>query len=558
MSKIYLDSGIPYSNPTAVPSFTSVVLLPFATATTTFFLLPPSTTLDITQHHSSAFRYPCRNPRPSFKNHFALKFVKIHKEDVAWNVYEEAIVKRFGYLNEDLMAELKYLMYESTMKNVDVMLLPLRGCEMVLGIQWLSTLGTIEWNFKEPVMNEAPSHGSQTELQLRVQEFKDVFAIPYALPPQRSFDHKILLKDESTMVNIRPYRYPPNQKDLIEAMVNELMETGVVRPSHIPYSSPIVLNGFLWNPEAQIAFKKLEQAMTEALVFTLPDFQAEFVIDTDASGYVTKLWTTNPMLKAIVKKLQNWQLKNSKYTWHDQQIRRKGKCVVGVDDQLRRTTVVHFHTSAIGSHSGVQATLKKIEAFFYWKGMRKTRKEIVRTCDVCQRNNVDLSVYPGLLAAEPIKLLERKIVKQQNRMGVFGLIQWCNGSEEDATWEDLADMVKRWFWDLNGDGVFRVMDVRILLDETFLPKMKVPTRWIKSIPIKVNVFAWKLFLDRLPTRSNLARRNVSIPSLACPLCDLALEDSSHLFFGCFVAKDVQKLICRWWNLDFQSFDLYDG
>nr|GEU90613.1 hypothetical protein [Tanacetum cinerariifolium] len=30
------------------------------------------------------------------------------------------------------------------------------------------------------------------------------------------------------------------------------------------------------------------------------------------------------------------------------------------------------------------------------------------------------------------------------------------------------------------------------------------------------------------------------------------------FFGCFVAKDVQKLICRWWNLDFQSFDSYDG
>nr|GFA55481.1 RNA-directed DNA polymerase, eukaryota [Tanacetum cinerariifolium] len=49
-----------------------------------------------------------------------------------------------------------------------------------------------------------------------------------------------------------------------------------------------------------------------------------------------------------------------------------------------------------------------------------------------------------------------------------------------------------------------VKDVRIFLDEAFLPKMKVPTRWIKGIPIKANVFAWKLFLDRLPTRSNLA------------------------------------------------------
>ncbi|GJS85662.1 retrotransposable element Tf2 [Tanacetum coccineum] len=29
----------------------------------------------------------------------------------------------------------------------------------------------------------------------------------------------------------------------------------------------------------------------------------------------------------------------------------------------------------------------------------------------------------GLIAAEPVKLLDRKMVKQQNRMGVFGLIQ---------------------------------------------------------------------------------------------------------------------------------------
>ncbi|GKA42579.1 RNA-directed DNA polymerase, eukaryota [Tanacetum coccineum] len=119
-------------------------------------------------------------------------------------------------------------------------------------------------------------------------------------------------------------------------------------------------------------------------------------------------------------------------------------------------------------------------------------------------------------------------------------------------------MEDRWFWDLNGVGVFRVKDVRNLLDESFLLKVEVPTRWIKSIPIKVNVFAWKLFLDRLPTRSNLARSNVTVPSLACSLCDLALEDSSHLFFGCSVTKDVLMLVCRWWNLGFQSFDSYDG
>nr|GEV82053.1 RNA-directed DNA polymerase, eukaryota [Tanacetum cinerariifolium] len=66
----------------------------------------------------------------------------------------------------------------------------------------------------------------------------------------------------------------------------------------------------------------------------------------------------------------------------------------------------------------------------------------------------------------------------------------------------LSNMKDRWFWDLNGDGVFRVKDVRIWLDEAFLPKMEVPTRWIKSISIKVNVFLRNLssivlLLDRI-------------------------------------------------------------
>ncbi|GJS99690.1 RNA-directed DNA polymerase, eukaryota [Tanacetum coccineum] len=121
----------------------------------------------------------------------------------------------------------------------------------------------------------------------------------------------------------------------------------------------------------------------------------------------------------------------------------------------------------------------------------------------------------------------------------------------------LSNMEDRWYWDLNGDGVFRVKDARNLIDEFFLPKGDKPTRWVKSVPIKVNVFAWKLFLDRLPTRLNLARRNVYVPSLDCPLCDQGEEDTSHLFFGCSAAKEVMKLICRWWDLDYQLVESYE-
>nr|GEZ39406.1 RNA-directed DNA polymerase, eukaryota, reverse transcriptase zinc-binding domain protein [Tanacetum cinerariifolium] len=72
----------------------------------------------------------------------------------------------------------------------------------------------------------------------------------------------------------------------------------------------------------------------------------------------------------------------------------------------------------------------------------------------------------------------------------------------------LSNSNDRWVSDLNGDGVFRVKDVRSLLDEFFHPMADVPTRWVKNIPIKVNIFAWRLALDRLPTRVNLVPRNV--------------------------------------------------
>ncbi|GJS98405.1 RNA-directed DNA polymerase, eukaryota [Tanacetum coccineum] len=109
----------------------------------------------------------------------------------------------------------------------------------------------------------------------------------------------------------------------------------------------------------------------------------------------------------------------------------------------------------------------------------------------------------------------------------------------------LSNMDDRWFWDLNGDGVFQVKDVRSMLDEAFLPKMEVPTRWIKSIPIKVNVFAWKLYLDRLPTRSNLSRRNVSLPSLACPLVITCSRIVPFSLSVCSVAERYSEVNLEW-------------
>lgn len=70
-------------------------------------------------------------------------------------------------------------------------------------------------------------------------KYSKVFDVPTELPQHMSHDHNIPLTPGVSLVNIKPYRYPPSQKDAIEVMVKELLDTGVIRPSHSPFSSPI-------------------------------------------------------------------------------------------------------------------------------------------------------------------------------------------------------------------------------------------------------------------------------------------------------------------------------
>ncbi|GKA36292.1 hypothetical protein Tco_0722783 [Tanacetum coccineum] len=65
--------------------------------------------------------------------------------------------------------------------------------------------------------------------------------VPKCLPPKRGYDHKIPLKEGTQPINIRPYRLPSVQKDVIGAMVEELLKSGVIRHSQTSFSSPVVM-----------------------------------------------------------------------------------------------------------------------------------------------------------------------------------------------------------------------------------------------------------------------------------------------------------------------------
>lgn len=61
------------------------------------------------------------------------------------------------------------------------------------------------------------------------------------IPPSRSQDHSIVLKEGTSPISVRPYKYPYYQKTEIEKLIKELLAMGTIRPSQSPFSSPVLL-----------------------------------------------------------------------------------------------------------------------------------------------------------------------------------------------------------------------------------------------------------------------------------------------------------------------------
>jgi hypothetical protein len=170
--------------------------------------------------------------------------------------------------------------------HIDFSLLELGGGGVVLGTQWLRTLGVISWDFeklsmgfihqgkqvwlqgmktgqsriqdskefaKKPVNQrlllqiiQQPAEALDlqqipAEIQQVLEQFASIFKEPKRLPPLRGHEHQILLKEGTQPICQRPYKYPYYQKTEIEKIVKELLNSSSIRPSQSPFSSPVLL-----------------------------------------------------------------------------------------------------------------------------------------------------------------------------------------------------------------------------------------------------------------------------------------------------------------------------
>ncbi|GJV99558.1 RNA-directed DNA polymerase, eukaryota, reverse transcriptase zinc-binding domain protein [Tanacetum coccineum] len=174
-------------------------------------------------------------------------------------------------------------------------------------------------------------------------------------------------------------------------------------------------------------------------------------------------------------------------------------------------------------------------------------------------------VFPRIYALEVNKHISVAFKFEQTSLS-SSLRRMPRSGIESEQWDHLLDSLEgvmlspsedRWSWDLNGSGEFSVASARRYIDNNRLPDISSKTRWIKEVPIKVNVHAWKVRINGLPTRWNISRRGIDIPSILCPLCETGVESSKHLFFNCSVVRAIFRRVCIWWDVSYMELDSFD-
>ena len=161
--------------------------------------------------------------------------------------------------------------------------------DVILGIQWLDTLGEMLVNWKVQQMKfwwedkwvtlqgDLSLHSAEVSLKSLwkalgkeeegiiveyggiqreevalvvtttggwgplLQQFSQVFEEPTELPPSRGKEHGITLESGARPVSVRPFRYPQVQKAEIERQIASMLVSGIIQESGSPFSSPVLL-----------------------------------------------------------------------------------------------------------------------------------------------------------------------------------------------------------------------------------------------------------------------------------------------------------------------------
>lgn len=129
---------------------------------------------------------------------------------------------------------------------------------------------------------------------------------------------------------------------------------------------------------------------------------------------------------------------------------------------------------------------------------------------------------------------------------------------EQSLLQELRSMSLRegcpdlWSWEVAADGIYSVSSAYSFLQERDQPVLDpcFAALWKSFCSSSVKGFAWRLLLDRIPSKENLLKRHilVSMADAHCVLCQDQLETSYHLLFSCSISVGVWQSCFSWFEV----------
>ncbi|KAL4570624.1 hypothetical protein LXL04_026282 [Taraxacum kok-saghyz] len=114
----------------------------------------------------------------------------------------------------------------------------------------------------------------------------------------------------------------------------------------------------------------------------------------------------------------------------------------------------------------------------------------------------------------------------------------------------LSNEVDTWVWKTGTVDQFSVKSIRSLWESSKYPELEYKHWWNNWVPLKVNFLGWRAVLNRLPSKQELKKRQVTIPSTNCDLCNMAEETCEHILIQCSWTEEIWALVRDWCGMDF--------
>ncbi|KAM0029851.1 putative reverse transcriptase zinc-binding domain-containing protein [Helianthus debilis subsp. tardiflorus] len=193
---------------------------------------------------------------------------------------------------------------------------------------------------------------------------------------------------------------------------------------------------------------------------------------------------------------------------------------------------------------------KPIRSFF--RGVVASGNDIMFWLDPWASETLFKETFPCLFQLEVVKNCS---VRDRLAGGIWWL--WRHDPESALESQELATLSAmvssvtigsgpdKWKWMGDPAGLFSVKSVKDHLIRGICDPNLFVFDWCKCIPLKCNIFAWRLELNRIPTLDALFARGIVNQVGACPLCGCEDESAMHLFISCHFASLIWHKVSIW-------------